>query len=67
MKLSECHIQETGLNVRIHSITDAIVLTVDTRLRLPTEMLFKRNATLTLLRMVGTGSPPDVGGASQFC
>jgi len=27
----------------------------------------KKNATLTLLRMVGTGSPPDVGGASNFC
>jgi len=25
-----------------------------------------RNATLTLQRMVGPGSPPDVGGPSHF-
>ena len=41
MKLAECQTQETGLNVRIYLITDAIVLTVDTRLRLLTEMLLK--------------------------
>jgi len=26
-----------------------------------------RIATLTLLRMAGPGSPPDVGGPSHFC
>jgi len=36
-----CQIQETGMNVRIYLITDAIVSTVDTRLRLPTERLLK--------------------------
>jgi len=34
-------IQENGPNVRIYLITDAIVLIVDTRLRLPTEILLK--------------------------
>jgi len=28
--------------------------------------LNSRNATLTLLRMVGPGSPPDVGGLATF-
>jgi len=41
VKLSECQIQETGMNVRIYLIIDAIVLIVDTRLRLPTEILLK--------------------------
>jgi len=41
VKLPERQIQETGLNFRIYLIADAIVLTVDTRLRLPTEILLK--------------------------
>jgi len=41
VKLPECQLQEAGLNVRIHLIADAIVLMVDTRLRLPTETLLK--------------------------
>ena len=58
------------MNVRIYLISDVIVSIVDTRLRLPTEILLKecsRNATLTLLRMVGSDSPPDVGGHGHFC
>ena len=45
MKVPECQIQETGLNVRIYLITDAIVLTVDTRLCLATKILLKGGAT----------------------
>jgi len=50
-------------------MTDAIVSIVDTRLRLPIETLERnagRNATLTLLRMVGSGLPPDVRGPRHF-
>jgi len=43
-----CQIQETGMNVRIYLITKAIVLIVDTRLRLPTEIILKRNAEILL-------------------
>jgi len=40
VKLSDT-VQETGMNVRIYLIADAIVSIVDTRLRLPTETLLK--------------------------
>ena len=56
------------MDVSIYFITDTIVSIVDTRLRLPTETPLKechRNATLTLLRMVGPGSP-HVGGLATF-
>jgi len=36
-----CQIQETGMNVRIYLITDAIVSIIDTRIRLPTETLLR--------------------------
>jgi len=36
-----CQIQETGMNAVIYLITDAIVLIVDTRLRLLTEIISK--------------------------
>ena len=36
-----CQIRETGVNFRICLITDAIISTVDTRLRLPDETLLK--------------------------
>jgi len=58
------------MNVRVYLISDVIVSIVHTRLRLPTEILLKecsRNATVTLLRMVGPDTPPDVGGPSHFC
>jgi len=57
------------MNVRIYLITDAIVSIVDARLFLPTDTLQRnavRNATWTLLRMVGPGSPSDVGGPRHF-
>jgi len=38
VKLSDTR---TGMNVRIYLIIDATVLSVDTRLRLPTEIFFK--------------------------
>jgi len=58
------------MNVRIYLINDAIVSIVDTRLRLPTEILLKgmqQECSFNSITIVGPNSPPDVGGPRHFC
>jgi len=61
------------MNVRRYLITDAIVSIVNTVRETSSanwntlERNASSNATWTSLRMIGPGSPPDVGGPRHFC